>query len=118
MQSALNSLEQQHEEEKRSALDVRLMCEHELGQLRRALSRSSELSQFRQVFFPLSQRSCDCGSGRKRGRWMVGPLLPVTFNPPTHVLQRRVSMFKLNYTVSVTAKNRLSLVFFYIFGGT
>eukprot|EP00069_Balaena_mysticetus_P008553 bmy_05830T0 len=39
MQSILNSLEQQHEEEKRSALErQRLMYEHELEQLRRRLS--------------------------------------------------------------------------------
>ncbi|XP_048186272.1 kinesin-like protein KIF13B isoform X1 [Perognathus longimembris pacificus] len=39
MQSVLNSLEQQHEEEKRSALErQRLMYEHELEQLRRRLS--------------------------------------------------------------------------------
>ncbi|XP_039731787.1 kinesin-like protein KIF13B isoform X4 [Pteropus medius] len=39
MQSILNSLEQQHEEEKRSALErQRLMYEHELDQLRRRLS--------------------------------------------------------------------------------
>lgn len=39
MQSILSSLEQQHEEEKRSALErQRLMYEHELEQLRRRLS--------------------------------------------------------------------------------
>ncbi|XP_036279417.1 kinesin-like protein KIF13B isoform X2 [Pipistrellus kuhlii] len=39
MQSILNSVEQQHEEEKRSALErQRLMYEHELEQLRRRLS--------------------------------------------------------------------------------
>jgi len=39
MQSILQSLEQQHEEEKRSALErQRLMYEHELEQLRRRLS--------------------------------------------------------------------------------
>ncbi|XP_045142768.1 kinesin-like protein KIF13B [Echinops telfairi] len=39
MQSLLNSLEQQHEEEKRSALErQRIMYEHELEQLRRRLS--------------------------------------------------------------------------------
>ncbi|KAB0395978.1 hypothetical protein E2I00_020212, partial [Balaenoptera physalus] len=39
MESILNSLEQQHEEEKRSALErQRLMYEHELEQLRRRLS--------------------------------------------------------------------------------
>ena len=39
MQSILNSLEQQHEEEKRSALErQRVMYEHELEQLRRKLS--------------------------------------------------------------------------------
>lgn len=39
MQSILNSVEQQHEEEKRSALErQRRMYEHELEQLRRRLS--------------------------------------------------------------------------------
>nr|XP_020669064.1 kinesin-like protein KIF13B [Pogona vitticeps] len=46
MQSILQSLEQQHEEEKRSALErQRLMYEHELEQLRRRLS--PEKQQFR-----------------------------------------------------------------------
>uniref|UniRef100_A0A8C0FQT8 Kinesin family member 13B n=1 Tax=Bubo bubo TaxID=30461 RepID=A0A8C0FQT8_BUBBB len=48
MQSILQSLEQQHEEEKRSALErQRLMYEHELEQLRRRLS--PEKQQFRSM---------------------------------------------------------------------
>ncbi|NXC87841.1 KI13B protein, partial [Cercotrichas coryphoeus] len=48
MQSILHSLEQQHEEEKRSALErQRLMYEHELEQLRRRLS--PEKQQFRSM---------------------------------------------------------------------
>ncbi|KAM7141429.1 kinesin-like protein KIF13B isoform 1-T1 [Molossus nigricans] len=48
MQSILNSLEQQHEEEKQSALErQRLMYEHELEQLRRKLS--PEKQNFRSV---------------------------------------------------------------------
>ncbi|XP_046511988.1 kinesin-like protein KIF13B isoform X4 [Equus quagga] len=46
MQSILNSLEQQHEEEKRSALErQRLMYEHELEQLRRRLSPEKQNSR-------------------------------------------------------------------------
>ncbi|XP_044306275.1 kinesin-like protein KIF13B isoform X2 [Varanus komodoensis] len=63
MQSVLHSLEQQHEEEKRSALErQRLMYEHELEQLRRRLSPE------KQHFRPMDRFSLHSPSAQQRLR--------------------------------------------------
>ncbi|XP_048373180.1 kinesin-like protein KIF13B isoform X2 [Sphaerodactylus townsendi] len=63
MQSILQSLEQQHEEEKRSALErQRLMYEHELEQLRRRLSPE------KQHFRAMDRFSCHSPNAQQRLR--------------------------------------------------
>lgn len=63
MQSILQSLEQQHEEEKRSALErQRVMYEHELEQLRRRLSPE------KQHFRSMDRFSCHSPNAQQRLR--------------------------------------------------
>lgn len=78
MQSILNSLEQQHEEEKRSALErQRLMYEHELEQLRRRLSPEKQNCRSADRFSFHSPSAQQRLRQWAEERWVV----PGAFNP-------------------------------------